>query len=225
MLCLSHHLAAFLFPQLCPSKFAMPSDLCPYPLRRFTGSVFPHISAALSSLFLHWRFCSRRDRARHGLPVQSLRNVSVCLTSGPFFASTPLTVPSLLAFPYLPCHSFLPHSHLFLGFLSCCVPLWVTVLCILPSICQLLPILPFIAPFPYPVRPCSFQRSLTAELLLWKGHQRPISVFFFAAIPLKWSQFLVNHPTQCRAKWDFYDTVRDLNYSDFHEHGQNLKSV
>lgn len=99
------------FFQLCPPKFAMPLDLHPYPPRRFTSSVFPHIAAVLSSLFLHWRFSSRRDRARRSLPVQSLRTVGVCLMSVNFLL--PLTIPLSPPFPYLPCHSFLPYFHLF----------------------------------------------------------------------------------------------------------------
>lgn len=150
------------FFQRCPPKFAMPLDLRPYPLCHFAGSIFPHIFTVLSSLLLHWRFSSRRNRGRQGLPIQSLRNTGVCLTSVPFLSfhssdcsliTTLSHISSATAFYTITCFTRLPL--LLRSAVGHCAHIF-------PSINQLFPILTYIALFSYPVRPSSFQISLTA---------------------------------------------------------------
>lgn len=176
------------FFQLCPPKFAMPLDLRPYPLRHFPGSVFPRISAILSSLFLHWRFFSRRDRVRLGLRVQSLWNTGVCLMSVPFFASTPLFL------HYHPSH--ISSGTAFYTTFTCFnrLPLLLcsTVGHSAPHFSTHQSIIPNFAIY------CSFFCSNTT---------RPPKM---AAV----SGELPNSG-QSYSKWDFYDTVSDLNYSNF----------
>lgn len=170
LLCLSRHLTAFFFPtlpsQICyafRSPFLSPASLYWFCFPSYLRSTF--ISLPPLAIFLQKRQSQMRP------PCTKLWNVGVCLTSVPFVASTPVTVPSIPPSPgtafysIFTCFTRLPL--LLCSTVGHCAPHF--------SIHQLLPIFPCIAPFPYPVRPCSFQILLMPKLLPWKGHQRPIS--------------------------------------------------